>query len=64
MTRLALSSINMACDMVNLNHKNIEKALLKLYSSVGELTHGDYRKETEKIRSEREKMYSDGKNIL
>lgn len=64
MTRLALSSINMACDMVNLNHKNIEKALLKLYSSVGELTHGDYRKETEKIRSEREKMYNDGKNIL
>lgn len=64
MTRLALSSVDMACDMVNLNHKNIEKALLKLYSCVGELTHGDYRKEIEQIKSERDKMYQNGVNVL
>ena len=64
MTRLALSSINMACDMVNLNSKNIEKSILKLYSSLGDLTHGDYRKEIEKIKEERNKMFKDGINIL
>ena len=64
MTRLALSSIDMAYDMVNLNSKNIEKAILKLYSSVGGLTHGDYKKEIEAIKKEREKMYKDGVNVL
>ncbi len=64
MTRLALSSIDMACDMVNMNAENIEKAILKLYSSVGELTHGEYRKEIEEIKSQRDKMYKDGKNVL
>ena len=64
MTRLALSSIDMAEDMVTLNSKNIEKAILKLYSSVGELTHGDYRKEIESVKEDREKMYKDGVNIL
>lgn len=64
MTRLALSSIDMACDMVNMNAENIEKAILKLYSSVGELTHGEYRKEIEEIKSQRDNMYKDGKNVL
>lgn len=64
MTRLALSSIDMAEDMVTLNSKNIEKAILKLYSSVGELTHGDYRKAIESVKEDREKMYKDGVNIL
>jgi len=64
MTRLALSSVDMACDMVSLNSKNIEQAILKLYSSVGELTHGDYREEIIKIKDQREKMYKDGVNIL
>ena len=64
MTRLALSSIDMACDMVNMNAENIEKAVLKLYSSVGELTHGEYRKEIEEIKSQRDKMYLNGKNVL
>jgi hypothetical protein len=54
----------MACDMVNINSKNIEKSILKLYSSVGELTHGEYKKEIERIKSEREKMYKDGVNVL
>lgn len=64
MTRLALSSVDMAEDMVSLNSENIEKAILKLYASVGELTHGDYRKEIIEIKSQRDKMYKDGKNVL
>ena len=64
MTRLALSSVDMACDMVSMNSKNIEKSILKLYSSIGEITHGDYRKEITSIKSERDKMYKDGKNVL
>ena len=64
MTRLALSSVDMAEDMVSLNSGNIEKAILKLYASVGELTHGEYRKEIERIKSERDKMYRDGVNVL
>lgn len=64
MTRLALSSIDMANDMVELNHKNIEKALLKLYSSIGELIHNDYKNQINNIKTEREKMYQNGTNIL
>lgn len=64
MTRLALSSIDMADDMVNLNSRNIENALLKLYSSVGELIHNDYKKQITSIKSERNKMYENGKNVL
>lgn len=64
MTRLALSSVDMAEDMVKMNSKNIEKAILNLYFSVGELTHGEYRAEIEKIKSDRDKMYRDGVNVL
>lgn len=64
MTRLALSSVDMACDMVEMNSKNIEKSILKLYTAVGELTHGEYRKEIEEIKSSRDEMYKDGVNVL
>ncbi|MCR5265788.1 MAG: prephenate dehydrogenase/arogenate dehydrogenase family protein [Cyanobacteria bacterium RUI128] len=64
MTRLALSSIDMACDMVSMNSENIEKSILKLYSAVGELTHGEYRDEIEEIKSSRAEMYKDGVNVL
>ena len=64
MTRLALSSVDMASDMVKMNSENIEKAILKLYSSVGELTHGDYYQEIIKIKDERDRMYKDGVNVL
>ena len=64
MTRLALSSVDMACDMVSMNSENIEKSILKLYSAVGELTHGDYRNEIEEIKSSRADMYKDGINTL
>ena len=47
-----------------MNTANIEKSILKLYSAVGEITHGDYREEITKIKSERDKMYKDGVNTL
>ncbi len=64
MTRLALSSEEMAEDMVNMNYKNIQNAILKLYASVGDLIKEDYRNEICDIKQERLKMYKDGKNIL
>lgn len=64
MTRLALSSVDMANDMVSLNSKNIQTAILKFYSTVGDLMKNDYRNQITSIKSKREKMYKDGKNIL
>lgn len=63
MTRLALSNLEMAKDMVNYNSKNIEHAILKLYSSLGELIK-DYDNKSKSIKDTRQKMYKDGKNIL
>ena len=57
MTRLALSNQEMACDMVSINHENIEQAILKLYKSVGELLKGDYPKTISKLNNFRSKMY-------
>ena len=64
MTRLAISNEEMAQDMVNMNYENIQNALLKLYSSVGDLIKNDYRNEVCDIRKQRLQMYKDGKNIL
>jgi len=58
MTRLALSNEEMANDMVQMNSKNIEQAILKLYKSVGELTHGNYSEIIKQIKAQREKMFS------
>ncbi len=63
MTRLALSNTEMAKDMVNLNHKNIQESILKLYSVLGDLIK-DYPNKIEEIKFSREKMYKDGKNVL
>ncbi len=57
MTRLALSNEEMACDMVTMNHKNIEQAILRLYKAVGELTNGDYPKTIAEVKSVRSKMF-------
>lgn len=57
MTRLALSNEEMACDMINMNHKNIQDAVLRLYKSVGDLTSGDYAEMIKKIKTERAKMF-------
>ena len=57
MTRLALSNEEMACDMVSMNHKNIEQAILKLYRAVGDLTNGDYPKTISELKQIRSKMF-------
>lgn len=57
MTRLAMSNPEMASDMVSMNSKNIEQAILKLYKSVGDLTRGNYPEIIEQIRTERSKMF-------
>ena len=58
MTRLALSNEEMAADMINMNHENIQNAVLKLYKSVGELTSGDYEKLIKEIKIQRSKMFT------
>ena len=56
MTRLALSNEEMANDMFMINSKNIETAILKLYKSIGELTHGDYFEKIRKIKQKRSSL--------
>lgn len=58
MTRLALSNEEMACDMVSMNSKNIEHAILNLYKSMGELTSGNYPEIIKEIKQIRSNMYS------
>ena len=57
MTRLALSNEEMATDMINMNHKNIQTAVLKLYKAVGDLTSGDYSMLISEIKQKRSLMY-------
>lgn len=57
MTRLAMSNTEMANDMVTMNADNIEKSLLCLYKSIGDLTCKDYQSQIEKIKSNRRKMF-------
>lgn len=64
MTRLALSNEEMAQDMINLNAENVQDSILRLYASVGELLHGDYKSQVSEIKKARQGMYSDEKNIL
>ena len=64
MTRLALSSEEMACDMVEKNSENIQKAILKLYANIGGLIKDNYPEKIHEIKLEREKMYKDGVNVL
>ena len=57
MTRLALSNEEMAVDMFNMNNKNIQTAILKLYKSVGELTHGNYAEKISEIKAKRKEIF-------
>ena len=57
MTRLALSNEEMACDMINMNHENIQTAILKLYKAVGELTSGNYPELIANIKKQRSEMF-------
>ena len=62
MTRLALSSEEMACDMVKMNFSNIKKSLLKLYSNFGSLIKENYPEKIHDINVKRSIMYKDGVN--
>ncbi len=57
MTRLALSNEEMATDMININHENIETAILKVYKAIGELTKENYSEQISEVRAERAKMF-------
>ena len=57
MTRLAMSNPEMANDMITMNSDNIEKSILKLYKSIGDLTSSDYLEQINEIRSNRQKMF-------
>lgn len=57
MTRLALSNEEMACDMVNMNSKNIQNAILNLYKCVGYLTTKNYPEIIKQIKNQRQKMF-------
>lgn len=63
MTRLALSNEEMANDMIDMNSSNIQKALLKLYASIGNLLNDDYAVQIKKIKSKRDVMYKNGVNV-
>lgn len=64
MTRLALSSEELAMDMMSLNAENVQQSLLKLYSSIGDLLANDYPKQIKEIKIKRQNMYFKGKNVL
>lgn len=56
-TRLALSNIEMAEDMVALNKENIQKSIEEVSISLDELLSGDYKTQIKKIREFRENLY-------
>jgi len=63
-TRLAMTNVELAEDMINFNGENIEKAIKK-FTSETENFRSDYRKKIEVIADKRRKMYSkEGKNLL
>lgn len=57
MTRLAMSNIEMANDMVQMNSENIQMSILKLYKSIGDLTNSDYLEQIRDIKLNRQSMF-------
>ncbi len=57
MTRLAMSNIEMANDMVQMNSENIQTSILKLYKSIGDLTNSDYLDQINEIKLNRQSMF-------
>ena len=63
-TRLALSNIDMATDMIELNNDNIKEALNALVNNADVLLNSDYQDSIKYIKDFRSAMYnSNGKNI-
>ena len=63
-TRLAGSNPIMAEDMVCINADNIQKSLLNVYSTVGDLLANYSNSNIAEISEKRKSMYVEGKNIL
>ena len=57
MTRLAMSNVEMANDMILMNSENIQTSILKLYKSIGDLTKSDYLNQIKEIKSKRQSMF-------
>lgn len=64
-TRLAMTDLTLACDMLNFNQKNIDEAQQKFIKTLDELKIGNYLEKITEISQSRRNMYnSEGKNIL
>ena len=57
-TRLALSNIEMATDMVNLNKNNIINAMENLKNNFNSLINDSYKEKAEDIKDFRKKLYN------
>lgn len=57
-TRLALSNIEMANDMVVMNEKNIKDVIKLLNKNIDNLIDGNYQQEVEKIKTFRTELYA------
>ena len=56
-TRLAMSNVEMANDMVVMNKENIQDVVSMLNKNIDKLFSSDYKKEAEKIKKFREDLY-------
>jgi arogenate dehydrogenase (NADP+) len=56
-TRLAMSNIEMANDMIVMNRDNIQDVVSMLNSNIDNLMKSDYKKEAKKIKDFRENLY-------
>ena len=56
-TRLAMSNIEMANDMIKMNETNIKEVVSMLNSNIDKLYNSDYKKEADKIKKFREDLY-------
>ena len=56
-TRLAMSNVEMANDMVVMNRDNIKDVISALDTNIEKLFNSDYKKEAEKIKKFREDLY-------
>lgn len=57
-TRLALSNLEMANDMIVMNEENIKDVVTLLNGNIDKILAGDYKKEAQEIKDFREKLYS------
>ena len=56
-TRLAMSNVEMANDMIMMNSENIKDVVSMLNTNIDKLFTSDYKKEASEIKSFREKLY-------